>query len=153
MASEIGLKRDIEHLHKNFADVMPHPLLEDIDEEAAILFASDGAFGYEISGLRVEQALAAELLAPALVRDIDRFFRGALHDGDKLHPLRVHLVAEETIDRSAVLLVGGINCAQDVELDSMLTEVCPALHHAIKGSFFTAVHPVDVVDLARSVNA
>src|SRR5579872_7087157 len=115
MAPEIGLKRDVEHLHKNFADVMPHPLLEDIDEEAAILFASDGALGYEISGLRVEQALAAGLLAPALV--------------------------------------GGINCAQDVELDSMLTQVCPALHHAIKGSFFTAVHPVRIVDLARSINA
>src|SRR5579872_9781 len=153
MAPEIGLKRDVEHLHKNFADVMPHPLLEDIDEEAAILFASDGALGYEISGLRVEQALAAGLLAPALVRDIDRFFRGALHDGDKLHPLRVHLVAEETIDRSAILLVGGINRAQNVELDSVLTQVCPALHDPVEGSFFATVQPVRVVNFAWSINA
>src|SRR5579872_4327302 len=153
MAPEIGLKRDVEHLHKNFADVMPHPLLEDIDEEAAILFASDGALGYEVSGLRVEQALAAGLLAPALVGDINRFFRGALHDRNKLHPLRMHLVAEKTIDGSAMLLIGGINCAQNVELDSVLTQVCPALHHAIKGSFLTAVHPVRVVNLARPINA
>src|SRR5579872_5951190 len=152
MAAEIGLERDVEHLHENCADVMPHPLLEDVDEKAAVLFASDRALGYEVSGLRIEQALAAGLLAPALVGDIDRFFRGALHDGDKLHPLRVHLVAEETIDRSAVFLVSSIDRAQYVEVDPVLVQVCPALHYPIESPAFGAVETIRVVNLARSID-
>src|SRR5882762_1730400 len=102
MAAEIGLERHIEHLDKNTAHVMAHPLLEDIDEEAAVLFAPHRAFRYEVSGLPVEQALAARLLAPALVGDIDSLLGGALDDRDKLQPLCAHLIAEETINRAAV---------------------------------------------------
>src|SRR6266849_957905 len=109
MAAEIGLERYVEHLDKNLAHVMAHPVLEDVHKEAAVLFAPNRALRYQIAGLRVKQALAAGLLAPAQVGDVDRVRIGALDDGNKLQPLGAHLVAEETIDSAAVFMVGGID--------------------------------------------
>src|SRR5713226_8570509 len=120
MAAEIGLERYVEHLDKNLAHVMAHPVLEDVHKEAAVLFAPNRALRYQIAGLRVKQALAARLLAPALVGDIDRFFTGAFDDRNKLHPPCAHLIAKEAIDGAAMFLVGGVDGAQDVEVDSVL---------------------------------
>src|SRR5208337_1348183 len=153
MAAEIGLECHIEDLDVNLADIVAHPLLEDIHEELAILLAPDRALRYQITFLRVEQALAIRLLTPAQVGDVDRLFGGALDDGNELHPLCAHLIAEETIDRAAVLLVGGVDRAQYVEFDSVLAQVPPALHHLVEGALFAAVEPVRVVDLAWAVNA
>jgi hypothetical protein len=41
MAAEIRLKRHLEELNINAAYVMTYPLLEDIHQEAAVLFTSD----------------------------------------------------------------------------------------------------------------
>src|SRR5450755_2457561 len=114
MAAEISLERHVKHLDKNFAHVMAHPLLENIYEEAAVLLSSDGAIGDEISGLCVEQAFAAGLLTQTQVGDINRLRAGALDDGNELHPLGFHLIAEETIDGAAMFLVGSVDRAQDV---------------------------------------
>src|SRR5271167_462460 len=132
MAAEIGLERHVEDLNVNAPHIMAHPLLEDIHQEAAILFPSDRALGYQVTVLRVEQALAVGLLAPALVGDVDRLLGGTLDDRDELHPLRAHLVAEKTIDRAAVFLVGGIDRTQYVEFDFVLAQVPPALHHLVE---------------------
>src|SRR5271169_3136783 len=127
MAAEIGLEGHVEHLHKNLAHVVTHPLLENIHQEVAVLFATDRALRYQVAGLRVEQALAAGLLAPSLVRDIDRLFAGTLDDRDKLQPLRAHLVAKKTVNRAAVFFVGGVDRAQYVELDAVLAQQAPSL--------------------------
>ena len=132
---------------------MAHPLLEDIDEEAAVLFGADRALGHQVAGLRVEQALLAGLLAPALVGDRDRLLGGALDDRDELHPLGAQLVAEEAIDGAAVVLVGGVDRAQDVEVDLVLAQVPPAAHHQVEGALAAAVDAVGVVQLARAVDA
>ena len=78
---------------------------------------------------------------------------GALDDRDELYPLCVHLVAEEAIDRAAVFLVGGVDRAQYVEVDSVLAQEPPALHHLVEGALFAAVDTVGVVELARAVDA
>src|SRR6266542_3773315 len=148
MATEIGLERHIEHLDKDPAHVMTNPLLEDIHEEAAVLFATDRALGHEVAGLRVQQALAAGLLAPAEVGDIDGFRTGALDDGYKLHPPCAHFIAEETIDSAAMFLVCGVHRTQDVEFDSVIAQVPPALHYLVEGPLLAAVEPVGVVDFA-----
>src|SRR5216683_281349 len=153
MAAEISLEGHVEHLDKNLTHVVAHPLLKNIYEEAAVLFATDRALGHEVAGLRVQQALAAGLLAPAEVGDIDGFRTGALDDGNKLHPLCTHFIAEETIDGTAVLLVGGVDRAQDVEFDSVLAQVPPALHNFVESALLAAVDPIRVVELAWTVNA
>src|SRR5271169_2009171 len=127
MAAEIGLECDVEHLDENLAHVVAHPLLEDIHQELAVLFAANRAVGYEVASLRIEQALAAGLLTPSLVGDIDGLRAGTLDDWDELHPRSLHLVAEKTIDRAAVMFVGGVDRTQNVEVDSVLAEVSPAL--------------------------
>ena len=38
LADPVG-ERDVEHLHVDLADVAAHPLLEDVDQEAAVLLA------------------------------------------------------------------------------------------------------------------
>src|SRR5579864_4208363 len=111
MTAEIGLEGHVEHLDKDLADIMAHPLLENVHQKLAVLFGTDGTVGYEVSVLGIKQALLAGLLTPALVCDIDGLSGGALDDRDELYPGSVHLVAEETIDRTAVFLVGGVDCA------------------------------------------
>src|SRR5271165_3813706 len=153
MTAKIGLERHVEELDKNPAHIVAHPLLEDIHQEAAVLFAADRSPGYQVAGLGVEQTFAAGLLTPAQVCYLNRLFSGALDDRDKLHPLSLHLVAEEAIDRTTVFLIGGIDRAQDVELDSVLAQAPPALHHFVESALFGAVHPVRVVELTWAVNA
>ena len=115
---------------------------------------ADGALGDQIAGLRVEQALAAARpLAPALVGDGERLLGGALDDRDELHPLRAQLVAEEAIDGAAVLLVGGVDRAQNVELDAVLAQMPPSLHDEVEGALSAPVAPVGVVQFARPVDA
>ena len=38
-------ERDVEHLHVDLADVTADPLLEHVDQEAAVLLAADRASG------------------------------------------------------------------------------------------------------------
>jgi hypothetical protein len=153
MPAEIGLERHVEHLDVNLAHVMAHPLLEDVNQKATVLFASDRTLGYEVAVLRVKQALAVGLLAPAQIGDVDRLFGGALNDRDELHPLRAHLITKETIDRAAMFLVGGVDRAEYVEFDSVLAQVLPALHHLVESTFLRAVQPVSVVEFAWPVDA
>ena len=111
VAAKKGLERHIEHLNKHFAHIMANPLLEDVDEELAVLPAADGPVGYHVAGLRIKNALAASLLAPSQVCNIDRVSVSSLDNGDELDPLCAHLVAKETIDRTTVFFVGGIHRA------------------------------------------
>ena len=152
MAAEIGLECHVENLDINLADVMAYPFFEDVYQEASVLFAPNGAIRYQVAGLRIEQALAARLLAPAQIGDLDRFFGRALDDGDELHPLCTHLIAKKRIDGAAVFLVGGVDGADYVEFDSVVAQVPPALHNLVKGTLFSTVEPVRVVELAWSID-
>jgi hypothetical protein len=40
VSPEISFQCHIEHLHKNFAHIVPNPLLKDLDQESAVLFAT-----------------------------------------------------------------------------------------------------------------
>ena len=153
VAAEEGFQRDVEELHVDLAHVVAHPLLEDVDQEAAVLLGPDRALGDQVAGLRVEQPLLARLLAPALVGDLDRLLGGALDDRDELHPLRAQFIAEEAIDGAPVVLVGGVDGAQDVEVDLVLAQVTPAAHHQVERALAATVDTVGVVQLARSIHA
>jgi len=52
-----------------------------------------------------------------------------------------------------VFLVGGVDRAQDVEVDPVLPKMAPAAHHQVEGALPSAVDPVGVVQLARAVDA
>src|ERR1700677_4891876 len=109
VAPEKSLERYIEQLNKHFAHIMTNPLLEDVDEELTVLPATDSPVGYHVAGLRVKNALAANLLTPSQVCDINRVSVGSLDDGDELNPLCTHLIAKETIDRTTVFFISGIH--------------------------------------------
>src|SRR5271166_4241840 len=118
MAPEIGFERDVEELDEHAPHIAPHPFLENVDEELAILLAANRAVGDQISGLGVEKALArARPIAPALVGDGERLGRRPLDDRNELDPRRAEFVAEEAVDPSPMLLVGGVDGAEDIELD------------------------------------
>ena len=72
----------IEYLDENAAHILPHPLIEDGDEEVAVLFCSYRSLGHPVSFLK------AGSIVP-------------LHDWDELDELRTELVAEEAVDFEA----------------------------------------------------
>ena len=149
--AEKGLECHIEQLHKNFAHVMPNPLFEDVHEELPILPATNSSVGHQVARLRIEDALAIGLLAPAQICDLDRVCAGSLDNGDELHPLCAHLVAKEAIDRAAVFLVGSVHRTQDIEVHIVLAQVAPALHYLVEGSLLPAIKPIGIVDLPGTV--
>ena len=88
----------------NATDVVAHPLLEDVHKELAVLFAADRAFGDQVAGLRIEQALGAGAVAPAQIGDLQCLRGGALDDRDELDPLGLHLVRKTVnFDEPSVL--------------------------------------------------
>ena len=129
VAAKERLEGDVKELDENRTDVMTHPFFEDIHEEAAVLLAANRTLRHQASGLGVEEALLTGPLAPALVGDCERLCGSALDDRNKLHPVCTQLVAEEAINRAAVVLVSGIDRAQDVVFDPMFTNSPPSFHH------------------------
>ena len=87
MAAKESLQRYVEKLYENLAHVVAYPFLEYIHEKASVLFGTDRALGDQVAGLRVEQALLAGLVTPALVGNFESLCRGTLDDRDELHPL------------------------------------------------------------------
>ena len=79
--------------------------------------------------------------------------RGAFDDRNELNPLCLQFVAKEAIDRAAVFLVGGVDGAQNVEVDSVLAQLPPTPHHLIESALLAAVDAVGIVKLARAVDA
>src|SRR5581483_7099584 len=132
---------------------MAYPLLENVDEELAVLLTGHRTLCDQVAGLRVEHAFAAGLFAPALVGDLDSFFGGALDHRDELHPLCTQLIAEETVDRAAVFLVRGVDRAEDIEFDFVPAQRTPSVHDFVKGALAAAVDTIRIVDFARAVDA
>jgi hypothetical protein len=52
-----------------------------------------------------------------------------------------------------VLLVCGIDRTQNIEIDLMLAQFPPPLHHLVEGALSAAVEPVGVVNFARAIDA
>lgn len=119
-------------------------------QEAAVSFATDRALGAQVAGLRVEQGLAAGLLAPTEIGDLDRLCGSVLEDGGELDSLYAQFVAKEAIDRAAVVLVSGVDRTQDIEINTVLAELAPSPHHPVEGALSAAV---GVMDLARAIDA
>ena len=147
VATEICLERHIEELHVYLAYVMTHPLLEDVYEETAILFASDRALCDEVSRLGIEQALCAGPFTPTQIGNLDGFRCGALDDRDELHPLCAQFVAKEAIDRTAVIFVGGVDRAQDVEVHRIDLAVAFVLAGMMAFAYFIGHFPKDFLPL------
>ena len=83
----------------------------------------------------------------------ERLLGRALDDRDELHPPRSQLVAEEAIDVAPVVLVGGVDGAQDVEVDLVLAEMTPAVHHPVERALAAPVDAIGVVQFPRAVHA
>src|SRR5207245_11312015 len=140
-------------LNVNSTHVGTHPLFEDIYQESAVLFAPHLAFRYQVSGLCVKHSLLSGLLAPAQVGDLNCLRGGPLDNRNELHPFGMQLIAKEAIDCAAVMLIGGVDSTQNIEIDAVFAQLPPALHHPVEGSVPAAVDSVGVVDFARAIYA
>ena len=108
-------ERDVEHLHVHLADVAPHPLLEDVDQEAAVLLRGHRAARDPLSLLHVQRAVAPGRPGH---RTVGVGLGDALDDGDELDEARAALVAQEAVHLAAVIGVRGVDRRQRVPLDS-----------------------------------
>ena len=150
---EVALQGHVEQLHEHRSDVPTQPLLVDVDEELPVVRPADRALGDERPRLGVEQPLPARSCAPSPVRQRQRVRGGPFHDRDELHPPGLELVAEVPVDGRAVVLVGRVDGAQDVDVDVVAAQRRPALHHLAVGALPAPVHPIGVVDRCRAVHA
>ena len=87
--SRVSGQRHVEDLHEDLPHVVPHPLLEDLDQKVAVLFGGDGAILDRI---------------PFLVAGVVV----ALDDGDELHEVGLDLVAQEAVDLERMGRVGRV---------------------------------------------
>ena len=62
--------------------------------------------------------------------------------------LRFQLVPEEVVDLQGVIGVGGMDRAQDVNVDRVLLQDLPAAHHLLEGAGAALVDPVGIVHAA-----
>ena len=118
-------ERAVEQLHVDRADVVPHPLLEDVDHEAPVLLGPDRALGDEVARLRV-QGPALDAIAPPRVRDREQLGRRALDDRDELDESGAEVVAQEAVHTRAVVAVRGVHRRQHVPIDAVPLEDCRA---------------------------
>ena len=142
-------ERDVEHLHVDRADVAAHPLVEDVDQEAAVLLAGHRAVGHELALLHVERPVAPRRPrhGPVRVRLGD-----PLDDRDELDEAGAALVAEEAVDLAAVVGVRGVDRRQRVPVDLRVAQVAEPAHHLVERALAALVHAVGVVQLARPVD-
>ena len=145
MSTKKSLQRHIKQLNKDFANIMAQPFFEDVNQKVSILLAAYGAIGNEIAGLRIKNALFAGLLAPALIRDIQRIVAGSFNDRNKLNPLGTQFITEKTINIPAVPFIGSINCTENIKIDIVLFKITPATHYQIKCSFPAAIAAVGIM--------
>ena len=99
-------ERDVEHLDVDLADVAAHPLLEDVDQEAAVLLGGHRAPRHAAPVLHVERPVAPRRPRhrSVLVR-----LRHPLDDRDELNEARAAVVAEEAVDLAAAVGVRGVD--------------------------------------------
>ena len=107
-------ERYVEELHVHLADVMPHPLLEDVDQEPAVLLAADRAVRDQLSLLLVQRPVAPRRPGHLPVGGL----RDPLDDRDELDEARVALVPEKPVHLAAVLAVARMHGRQGVPFDS-----------------------------------
>ena len=141
-------ERDVEHLHVHLADVAPHPLLEDVDQEAAVLLAADRAVRDQLSLLLVERPVA-----PRRPRHLPVGRLGdALDDRDELDEACVALVAQEAVHLAAVVAVARVHGRERVPLDAGRPQMVEPAHHLVERPLAALVDPVGVVHLPRPVD-
>src|SRR5208337_4183127 len=146
-------ERHVEGDDIHFADIALHPFVVDADEELAELFRRHRALGDQVALLLVQRPVRTLQAAPALVGEGYRLLGSALDDGDQLDVLRLQLVAKEAVHGERVVGVGGVNRAEDVDVDVVRAQAVPAADHVVEAAFALLVDAVRVVQLARPIDA
>ena len=130
---------------------MAGPLLEDVDEEPAVLPRADGAVGDEVALLAVERT-GARTGSPAGLRERQQLGGHPLDDRDELDERGAELVAQEGVDLAAVVAVGGVDRGERVPVDAVALERVQPAYDAVEGGLATLVDAVGVVHLPRTVD-
>jgi hypothetical protein len=50
-------------------------------------------------------------------------------------------------------LVGGVDRAQDIELDAVIAQAAPSSHDEVEGALASSIAPIRIVQFARPVHA
>ena len=79
----------------------------------------------------VQRPTSRPRVAPAGIRHGERFGRRTLDDRDELDEARANLVAEVAIDLEAAILVGGVDRAQDVDVNAVRGEQACRREHLV----------------------
>ena len=129
-----GGERHIEDLDEYPAHVAAHPLLEDGNQEVAVLPIGDAAVRDPVA------FLVAGLVVP-------------FHNRNELHEIRPDFVSQVAIHLQRMMIVAGVHGTQDVEFNFVLPEQSRRAHHPGMGRCTALVDAVLVVQFRRPVHA
>ena len=119
MSAEAGLQRHVELLHEHSTHVVADPFFEHIHQKLTVLDGVDRTPCRQVAALRIQRPRPFRWQALVLVVRRHHSSADALDDRNELYPARVEFIAQKTVDGAAVLLVGSVNGAKDVEFDAM----------------------------------
>src|SRR5215813_13426679 len=145
-------QRRVEDLDVDGANVAAHPLLEHVDQEPAVRRRPDGPASDQVSFLRVERAvsrlaavLGAGSVAPAYVGKLELLLGDPLDNWDELDKRGAKLIAQERVDRPAVVAIGRVDRGEDVPVDVVPLEDLQTADDPVVGGLAAFVNAVGVV--------
>ena len=101
---------------------------------------------------RVQGTRIASPLSPPHVRDRQHLLGDAFDDRDELDERGFQLIAEKSIHLQRVVCVGGMDAAQDVDVDAVPVLI-RAAHHIVECSGAAFVDAIVIVEFARAIQA
>ena len=148
--SKHGRQGRINILDENLAHVATHPLVEHLTQETPITRRRGRTARHAVPVLAIQQRRCSGPPATFSLGQV----RGAypLHNGNELQVPCSQLVTEIAVDQRAVLLIRGVDRAQNVRLNPRAHELLPAAHHHRMSAAPAAVHPIGVVQGSGPVN-
>src|ERR1017187_9960329 len=148
----MGGQRSIDHLYEDVPHVSPDPLLKNLDEKLSQLFRAHRPVSHLVARLEIEWARVAGPLSPAQIGDRHKIGVYALNNRDKLDELCLKNVAKVPVNLQWMLHICRMDCTKNVELDSVLLEQFPALHHLVERPLAAFVDAVGVVQFFRPIH-
>ena len=126
-----------EGLHVDLSDVIMHPLLEDLDQEAPKLFGMHRSVGSLVPLLDQVEAIRIH----------------PFNDRDELDPFRLCLVTQEAVHLFGLVGSQVVDGHQDIVLHAVLLQHAQAAYDLVESRRSAFVDAVGVVQLARTIDA
>ena len=143
----------IECLDKHRANIMMHPVLENLDQKRTILPGFHRTVAYQMI-LPERECVLFPRQAPLTLNRLQAGpWHPPLHDGDELDEPRLQGVPEKVVHLQWMGGIHGMHRAENISVHIMLLQQVPPAPHLVEASLSAFIDPVGVVHFSRSIQA